>query len=190
MYCGQITPSKIDEISPIAIPKQISTISMHTPSLVTIHWYLLKLSSRNENTNVSRADNSVEYWRRLPISNPKPDLHNINVHTKFSENSSYYPEIKILTYRGQITVKNWRNLPNNNLKPDLYIYQSTPQVWRKSIIYSSYRPETKIRTGGRTDGRMYGRWTDGHTDSQRDTTKPRHCRAAGYKKVFPLLPGI
>ena len=105
MYCGQITPSKIDEISPIAIPKQISTISMHTPSLVTIHWYLLKLSSRNENTDVSRADNSVEYWRRLPISNPKPDLHNINVHTKFSENPNYYPEIKILTYRGQITQK-------------------------------------------------------------------------------------
>ena len=35
---------------------------------------------------VSRADNSVKNWRNLPISNPKPDLHNINAHTKFGEN--------------------------------------------------------------------------------------------------------
>ena len=35
---------------------------------------------------VSRADNSVKNRRNLPISNPKPDLHNINAHTKFGEN--------------------------------------------------------------------------------------------------------
>ena len=35
---------------------------------------------------VSRADNSVKIWRNLPISNPKPNLHNINAHTKFGEN--------------------------------------------------------------------------------------------------------
>ena len=33
---GQITQSKIDEISPLAIPKQFSTISMYTLSLVKI----------------------------------------------------------------------------------------------------------------------------------------------------------
>ena len=54
--CGQITLSKMDKICPLAIPKQI-TISMHKPSLVKIHRYLLKLSSRNENMDVSRADN-------------------------------------------------------------------------------------------------------------------------------------
>ena len=27
---------------------------------------------------VSWADNSIQIWRNLPISNPKPDLHNIN----------------------------------------------------------------------------------------------------------------
>ena len=37
---GQITSSKIDEICPLAIPNQISTISMHIPSLAKIHWYL------------------------------------------------------------------------------------------------------------------------------------------------------
>ena len=35
---------------------------------------------------VSRADNSVKICRNLPISNPKPDLHNINAHIKFGEN--------------------------------------------------------------------------------------------------------
>ena len=34
---------------------------------------------------VSRADNSVKHWRNLPISNPKPDIHNIKAHIKFGE---------------------------------------------------------------------------------------------------------
>ena len=73
---------------------------MHTPSLVKIHWCLVKLSSGNEKMGMSRADNSVKNWRNLPISNPKPDLHNqyqciyqvwwksIDVY------SSYHPETK------------------------------------------------------------------------------------------------
>ena len=77
----QIT--KFDEISQLEIPNQISKVSMHIPSLVKIHWCLLKLSSGNENMGMPRADNSVKIWRNLPISNPKPDLHNINAHTKF-----------------------------------------------------------------------------------------------------------
>ena len=39
---------KFDEICPLAVPNQISTISMHIPNLVKIHWCLLKLSSGNE----------------------------------------------------------------------------------------------------------------------------------------------
>ena len=35
---------------------------------------------------VSQADNSIKIWINLPISNPIPDIHNINVHTKFGEN--------------------------------------------------------------------------------------------------------
>ena len=45
---GQITPSKFNKICPLAIPNQFSTISMHIPHLVKIHWCLLKLSSGNE----------------------------------------------------------------------------------------------------------------------------------------------
>ena len=79
MYCGQIALSKIDAIRPLAIPVQISIITMYTPSLVKIHWYLLKLSG-NENVDVSRADNSVS-WQNLPINNAKPDFLNINAPT-------------------------------------------------------------------------------------------------------------
>ena len=66
------------EICQSAIPKQISTISMYIPSLVKIHWCLLKLSSGNENMGVSRADSTIKIWRNLSISNPKQDLHNIS----------------------------------------------------------------------------------------------------------------
>ena len=48
---------------------------------------------------VSRADNSVNILRNLPISNPKPDLLNVNAYSKFDEKpviySSYHPETKI-----------------------------------------------------------------------------------------------
>ena len=63
--------------------------------MVKIHWCLLKLSSGNENMGVSRADNSEKIWRNLPISNPKPDLHNINAHTKFGENSLMFTKVII-----------------------------------------------------------------------------------------------
>ena len=53
---GQITLSKIDEICPLTIPNQISTMSMHTPSLMKIHWHLVKLSSGNENTDGRMID--------------------------------------------------------------------------------------------------------------------------------------
>ena len=68
---------------------------MHIPSLVKIHWDLLKLVSWNENMDVSGADNSVKYWRNLPISNPKPDLYYINAHTKFGENPLTFTQVLI-----------------------------------------------------------------------------------------------
>ena len=44
---------------------------------------------------MSRADNSVKNWQNLPISNPKPDLHNINAHTKFGENPLMFTQVII-----------------------------------------------------------------------------------------------
>ena len=49
----------------------------------------------NENMGVYRADNSIKLWRKLPISNPKPDLHNSNAHTKFSENPLMFTQVII-----------------------------------------------------------------------------------------------
>ena len=48
------------KICPLAIPNQLSLMSMHIASLVKIPCYLLKLSSGNEDMDVSRADNSVK----------------------------------------------------------------------------------------------------------------------------------
>ena len=41
--------------------------------------------------DMSRADN-CQKLTNFPISSPKPDLHNINAHTKFSENSLKFTE--------------------------------------------------------------------------------------------------
>ena len=55
---------------------------------------------------VSRADNSVKIWRNLPISNPKPDLLNVNAYSKFDENpllfTQDHPETEIWVCLGQI----------------------------------------------------------------------------------------
>ena len=58
-------------------------MSIYIASLVKIPCYLLKLSSGNKNMGVSPADNSVKIWRDLSISNPKPDLFNVNAYSKF-----------------------------------------------------------------------------------------------------------
>ena len=57
------------------------------------------------------ARNYVKNWRTFPISNPKPNLYNINTHTRFVENSSIFiqgfvKETKNQTCSLQITVKN------------------------------------------------------------------------------------
>ena len=45
--------------------------------------------------DVSQADNFVKIWWNLPFSNPKPDLHNINAHTKFGENPLMFTQVII-----------------------------------------------------------------------------------------------
>ena len=43
--------------------------------------------------SVSWADNSVKIWRNLPISNPKPDLLNVNAYSKFDENPLLFTKL-------------------------------------------------------------------------------------------------
>ena len=56
---------------------------------------------------VSWADNSVKIWRHLPISNPKPDLLNVNAYGKFGENPLSFTEVIVWERKygrlGQIT---------------------------------------------------------------------------------------
>ena len=44
---------------------------------------------------VSRADNSVNILRNLPIIKPKPDLLNVNVYSKFDENPLLFTQVII-----------------------------------------------------------------------------------------------
>ena len=126
---------------------------------------------------VSPGDNSVRIWQNLPISDPKPDLHNINRYTKFGENSLIFTQVIIRTrtygcFR-QITPSKFDKIcplviPNRSPQ-----YQCTYQVWWKSIdVYSNYHLEMKY---GQTDVRLM----DGRTDI---TIIPRYYRVAGYKK--------
>ena len=74
---------------------------------------------------VSQADNSVKIWWNLLISNPNPDLHNINAHTKFGEN--HWCLLKLSSgnenmgmSRADNSIKIWRNLLISNPKSDVH----------------------------------------------------------------------
>ena len=45
---------------------------------------------------MSGGQMTVKKWQNLPISNPKPDLHNTNAHIKFDENLLKFPQIIVL----------------------------------------------------------------------------------------------
>ena len=146
--------SRVDEICPLAFQKQ-TIISMHITSLVKIHWYLLKLSPGNENPDVPRADYCHE-MTNFPISNSK-QISTISMNISFVKIHwvllKYHPERKLWTCRGQITLSKTDKICPLAIRSSQY--QCIHQDWNKSIdIYSSYHPETKIRT----DGRSYG-WT-------------------------------
>ena len=57
---SRVDNRKNDKICLLAIPKQMSLMSMHIASFVKIPCYLLKLSSVNENMGMSGAGNSVK----------------------------------------------------------------------------------------------------------------------------------
>ena len=68
-----------------------------------------------------RADNSVKNQRNLPISYTKPDIHNINAHTKFGENLLMFTEVIIWkqmdgqTYKRQLNRRT--DTRKSNMKP-------------------------------------------------------------------------
>ena len=44
---------------------------------------------------MSRADNSINILQNLPISNPKPDLLNVNAYSKFDESPLLFTQVFI-----------------------------------------------------------------------------------------------
>ena len=166
MCCGQITLSEIDEICPLAIPKQISTVSMHIPSLAKVYWYLLlKLWSGNENTDVSRADNSIKTDKFCPsaILNQIATIsmhipHLVKIHWYLPTLSSGHENMDV---HGQITVKIYEicplAIPNLIFTISMHIPSLVKIYW--SLLKLSSGNET-------TDGRTYERRTDGRTQWQ------------------------
>ena len=68
-YHGEITVSKIDEMYPIAISNQISTVNAQI-------WF-------GEIYSLSYCpDMKMGNYQNLPIGNPEPDLNSINAQTK------------------------------------------------------------------------------------------------------------
>ena len=90
---------------------------MHIASLVKIPCYLLKLSSGNKNMGVSQADNSVKIWQNLLISNPKPDIHNINTHAKFGKNPLMFTQVIIRKQKMDGLTDGWTDTKTSNVKP-------------------------------------------------------------------------
>ena len=128
---------------------------MHIASLVKIPCYLLKLSSGNKNMGVSRANNSVKIWRNSPVSNPKPDLHNINAHTKFDENPLMFTQVIIRKWktdgrtgrhtdvkRETILPRNYKNIKINKTKTNEV--QEVPQPEYRFVVQEVPQPEYRF----------------------------------------------
>ena len=91
----KITLSNIDEICPLAIPIQNSIISY----TYQVWWKSIDVySSYHPETKIWVCLGQIT-WLNLPISNPKPNLHNINAHTKFSENPLMFTQVIIRRWK-------------------------------------------------------------------------------------------
>ena len=128
----------------------------------------------NENMDVSWTDNSVKIWQILPISNPKPDLHNINAHTKFGK--IHWCLLKLSSGNENMdvsqadnSVKIWRNLPISNPKPDLHNINAHTKFGENTLMFTQF-----IIRKRKTDRQMdlHVRLTDGQTDTLMSNMKP------------------
>ena len=105
---------KIDEICPLAFSNQIFKISMHILSLVKIYWYLLKLSSGNENKDVWQWDIDETCPLSIPYQISTVSMHIsslVNIHWDLLV---IVPKLKYGCFVTDNSVKNWWKLPINN----------------------------------------------------------------------------
>ena len=148
------------------------------PSLVKIPWYLL-LSSGNENMGI------VSGRHNLPISNPKPDLHNINAHTKFGENPLMFTQVIIRTWKLGVSQEN-NSLKFDEICPLALPNQISTILMHIPSLVKIHWQLLKLSSEMKytwTDVQLTDRRTDErHTDVQRETITPRHYYVAGIKR--------
>ena len=124
----------------------------------------------NRRVFVMRTDNSVKNWRNLPISNPRPDPHNITAHTKFGENHWYL--LKLSSGNENMTMSR----ADNTVRIDKICPLAMPNQISKISVHSPSFVKihwyihmlSSRRKYGRTDVITTDGRTDGHTDNQRD----------------------
>ena len=165
---------------------QAPSCPLHTPG--HIQYIAWAKNKTNKNVGVSWADNSVKVQRNLTISNPKPDLHNINaqwyyqVWWKSIVYSSYQLETKIWASRADNPVNIWWNLIISNPKPDLHNINAHTKFGENPLMFTQVI--IRIRNMDRwTDVRLADGPTERHMDVQRETIIPHHYHVAGYKVI-------
>ena len=67
----------------VTIPSQILLMFMHIKRLVRFCQFVLKILSGNEILMSIKGRNSIKILRKITGNNPKLDLVNVDVHTKF-----------------------------------------------------------------------------------------------------------
>ena len=58
---------------------------MYIQNLVRFRPFVLELLRGNEILMSIKGRNSVKIWRKMTVNNPKLDLDNVDVHTKFGQ---------------------------------------------------------------------------------------------------------
>ena len=129
---------------------------MHIASLVKNPCYLLKLLSGNENIRVPRADNSVKIWRNLPISNPKPDLHNINAHTKFGENPLMFTQVIVRKRKTDGRTYDWRTDRHTDVQRETIIPHHYCVAGYNNTFKEELQQKTRLVTVCRLEGKLQG----------------------------------
>ena len=127
--------------------------------------------------DVSWADNSVKNWQNLPKINLRPDLYNINAHTKLEKNPLMFTKLLSEIKKSDVTrannsVKNCRNLPIKNPKWDLHNISAHTKFGENPLTFT----QVIIQKW------KYGQTDVKQTDNQRETIIPPPVSDARYKK--------
>ena len=161
--------SKNYEICPLAIPKQISTISMLICTYqvwwksIDIYWSYhpeMKVQTCRGQTTQSKIDEICPSAIPNQVSTiPMHIPSKVKIRWHLLKLSSGNENTDV--FRADNSVKNWRNLPINNPKPDLHNINAHTEFGRNPLKF------TQViiwkQKYGQMDERTYGRRTDTRT---------------------------